>query len=49
MKTYTKPEILFESLSIEENIASVIPTVTDEENDEVEISNAWGDDQYWDQ
>ncbi len=48
MKEYIKPEVMIESLGIEENIASVIPTVPDTENGEVDISHVWGDDQYWD-
>ena len=48
MKTYQKPKLTVQILQIEERIASVVPTLTDYDNNEVELSNAWGDPKYWD-
>jgi hypothetical protein len=46
MKTYDKPQLNIESLVAEETIASVIPTIIDEEY-ETSIPGNFGDG-YWD-
>lgn len=47
MKDYEKPELSVETLEVDEELASTVPTVTDEEYDEVSLPNDFGDD-YWD-
>ncbi|MBO5912362.1 MAG: hypothetical protein J6Q76_02715 [Clostridia bacterium] len=48
MKIYQKPKLNVENLQTKESIASVVPTLPDYDNDEIEMSNSWGDQQYWD-
>lgn len=47
MREYQKPEIEVVILEPNEPIANTIPTVTDEEYDELSIPNDFGDG-YWD-
>lgn len=47
MKEYKKPEIKVVVLQPVEHIASTIPTVVDEDFDELSIPNDFGND-FWD-
>lgn len=47
MKNYERPKLNIEALEAEEKLTSTVPTVTDEEYDEVSLPNDFGDE-YWD-